>query len=276
MTTTRRAIVEILWGPLGSRKAIIAPGQTLRIGRSNRADLALPHDDRMAALHLAVSWDGERCQVRDLGSFGGTLIHGERVIEADVASGACVRAGGTTLRVSFEGRSSPEAEMPAEQAAVLRMLGRPPGALFAVIDASAGARPLQLLREAVDEHRSLYEGVRGEALAGSAPYLVGLRPDSGLLERLLAEGWGARWGIFFACARPFRDVRRHLRRFLIVEDDDTGQRYLFRFYDPRTLRVFLPSCTPRQREDFFGEIVAFFAEGERGEVLRFDAQPGPG
>jgi hypothetical protein len=273
VTAPRRAIVEILWGPLGSRKAILEPGQSLRIGRSDRADLALPHDNRMSAMHLAVSWDGERCRVRDLGSSGGTLIQGERVIEADVASGTCVRAGGTTCRVSFEGRSSPDGEVPAEKAAALRELGQRSG-LFAVVDASVGARPLQLLREAVDEHRSLYEGIRGEALAGSAPYLVGLRPDSGLLERLLAEGWGARWGIYLACARPFRDVRQHLRRFLIVEDDDSGQRYLFRFYDPRTLRVFLPSCTPRQRQDFFGEIAAFLAEGERGEVLRFDARPG--
>ena len=114
---------------------------------------------------------------------------------------------------------------------------------------------------------------RATPLAHCAPYLVALRPDSGLLERLVREGWGARWGIFFACARPFKDVRRHLRRFLLVEDDVTAEKYYFRFYDPRTLRVFLPSCTPRQRADFFGEIACFFAEGERGELRRFTPEP---
>ncbi len=71
-------------------------------------------------------------------------------------------------------------------------------------------------------------------------------------------------------------MRRHLRRFLLVEDDETGERFFFRFYDPRTLRVFLPTCTPRQREDFFGEVACWFAEGERGEVERFRARPEDG
>ncbi len=271
MIAVRRAIVEILWGPLGASKVVVAPGQTLRVGRSQRADLAVPHDVRMSAEHFAVTWDGERCRVRDLGSHAGTLVDGARIDEIEVASGTCVRAGGTMLRVSFEAIATLP-PMDEARAAALRVLGAI-GSLFAIVDASAGARPLQILREAIDEPRSLYEGLRGEALAGSAPYLVALAPGSGLLTRLVAEGWGARWGIYLACSRPLRDLRRHFRRFLIVEDDDTGARYIFRFYDPRTLRVFLPTCTPRQREDFFGDVIAFFAEGERGEVLRFDARP---
>lgn len=157
----------------------------------------------------------------------------------------------------------------AEKAAALSALMREDGPLFAIVDASRGVRPLQLLRESVDKHRSLYDGVQGEALAHCAPYLVALRRDSGLLERLVNEGWGRRFGIYLSCPRPLPEVRRHFRRFLLVEDDETGDRYYFRFYDPTALRVFLPSCTPRQTIDFFGEVTCFFAEGERGELCRF-------
>jgi hypothetical protein len=174
--------------------------------------------------------------------------------------------------IYFEGNTPPSALAPAPALKVLgplEALARVQGPLFAVVDASRGRRPLQLLREAVDEHRSLYDGLKGEALAHCAPYLVALRRDSALLERLVREGWGARWAIFVACESPFKEVRRHFRRFLVVEDDVTSEKYYFRYYDPRTLRAFLPSCTPLQRADFFGEISAFYTEGEDFELLTF-------
>jgi hypothetical protein len=142
-----------------------------------------------------------------------------------------------------------------------------------VVDAARGRRVLALLRESVDDYRSLYDGIRGEALASVAPYLVALRPDSSLVERLVHEGWSRRWGIYFTSREAFRDVRRHLRRFLLVEDDQTAKRMYFRFYDPSVLRAFLPTCTPRQREDFFGAIGCFLAEGEGGEPIRLPRQP---
>ena len=288
MLVPKRAIVEVRGGPLAYRKAVLDPGRTLRIGRSNLADLALPHDAQMSAEHLALTWDGERCHVRDLDSAMGTWLGGERVREGEVEHAGLLEAGSTCFRVYFEAHTPPRDEdevegdaLVAEKAAALAELsrerdaahpqapGQRGGRLFAVVDASRGARPLRLLREAVDDHQSLYQGVKGEALDGCAPYLVALRADSGLLERLVQEGLGARWGIYLACARPFKDVRRHLRRFLIVEDDVTAEKYYFRFYDPSALRAFLPACTPRQRADFFGEVACFFAEGERGELRRF-------
>jgi hypothetical protein len=249
----------------------------MRVGRSNLLDLAFPNDALMSAEHLALSWDGGIARVRDLGSAGGTWLGGERVNEAEVRSGGWIRAGNTHLMVYVEAWSPPGSPGPApveEARAALRKLSRVTP-LFAIVDASRGLRPLRLLREAVDEHRSLYEGVKGEALAHCAPYLVALRPDSGLLERLIYEGWGAGWGIYLTTSRPFKDVRRHLRRFLLVEDDRTSEKYYFRYYDPRTLRAFLSTCTPRQRGDVFGDVACYFAEGERGELCRLPAEPSP-
>jgi len=267
----RRAIVEVRAGPSAPRKAVIEPGQTLRVGRSNMVELPIPQDAKMSAEHLALFWDGARCRVRDLGSAHGTRLQGEAVRDAEVQSGAWIQAGETSLMVYFERHSRPGRGAPApvdetvEALAELRRIER----LYAVVDASRGARPLALLRESVDEHGSLYDGTQGAALADAAPYLVAIRPDSTLLDQLVLEGWGARWGIYLSCPRPFKDVRRHLRRFLMVEDDENGQIYYFRFYDPWTLNIFLPTCTPRQRQDFFGDVTSFLAEGRHGELVRF-------
>jgi hypothetical protein len=243
----------------------------VRVGRSNIVDLPFPKDATMSGVHLALSWDGHRVRVKDLGSAEGTWLGGARIAEVEVPSGSFIRAGGTNLMVYEEARTPARASAPAPIEKVLlahHALTQTPH-LYGIVDASRGARPLQLLREAIDEHESLYEGVKGEALARCAPYLVALRQDSGLLARLLREGWGARWGVFLSCARPFKDLRRHLRRFLLVEDDASGERFYLRFYDPHTLRMLVPTCTLRQRADFFGDIDAFFAEGPSGELCAF-------
>lgn len=49
-----RAIVQIRWGPLHGEKAILAPGGKLRVGRSDLADVAVPHDAAMSAVHFEL------------------------------------------------------------------------------------------------------------------------------------------------------------------------------------------------------------------------------
>lgn len=61
--------------------------------------------------------------------------------------------------------------------------------LFALLDAARDRRILELCRESVEEHRSLYDGLEGEKLAEAAPYLVAFEPGSRLLEALVREGW---------------------------------------------------------------------------------------
>jgi hypothetical protein len=48
---------------------------------------------------------------------------------------------------------------------------------------------------------------------------------------------------------------------LTVKDEDDRLLY-FRFYDPRVLRVFIPTCTPEESADLFGPISRFVVEGE--------------
>jgi hypothetical protein len=91
---------------------------------------------------------------------------------------------------------------------------------------------------------------------------------SRLVRALVTEGLVRRWGIFIVSSRPFRDVRRHFRRFLMVQDE-VAERMYFRFYDPVVLRAFLPTCNAVQAKEFFQDIEAFLVEGDRGELLRF-------
>jgi hypothetical protein len=133
----------------------------------------------------------------------------------------------------------------------------------------------KLLKTCRDEVESLYDGFQGQLLEEYAPYLVRLPADSSVLEVLAHEGWGRSWGVCLRSARPFKEVRRHFRRFLIVEEEETKEELYFRFYDPRVLRVFLPICTPRQAGLFFEDIGCFLVEDrDPATLLRFTAAAG--
>jgi hypothetical protein len=140
------------------------------------------------------------------------------------------------------------------------------GVLYAVLDAARSARVVTLLEESVDAYASLYDGEQGRAYDDIAPYLVKLRRDSALLERLVAEGWTDAWGLYVASTADFDAVRRHLRRFLRVEVEDDPRRLLFRYYDPRVLRGFLESSTPEQRAELLAGQEAILFEHEDGAV----------
>lgn len=147
--------------------------------------------------------------------------------------------------------------------------------LFALLDAARDPAILKLLLESKEEYQSLYQGAQGEKLIHFAPYLVRLPQQSPLLEKLVKDGWGKSWGVYLACEKPFQDVRSHLRHFLVVRTED-GKNLYFRFYDPRVLRVFLPTCTPEEIKQFFGPIKHYLVEDEKPEVVLHFANHGRG
>jgi hypothetical protein len=147
--------------------------------------------------------------------------------------------------------------------------------LWGVFDAARSEAVLEALRASVDPARSLYEGTGGDALGDAAPWLVRFREDSGLLARLVSEGWGDGWGIYLDFSGTEKDLRRHLRRFLVVEEEDSGRKLYLRYYDPRVLRDFLGTCSARQLDLLFGDIEAFHVEGEHDELLRFGREQIP-
>lgn len=260
----RHVLLEARGGPPGARRAVIAPGQRLRVGRTSFSDFQVPGDDALSQEHFEITWDGATCEVRDLGAPSGTLVGGERKDRGTVGPGGWIRAGNTDFSVHFE-REGPLPDVPPEEAHrveyVLSVLQQaPPAALFAVLDAARSERIVPLLQTAVDEHVSLFDGLRAEVEFDGAPYLVRFAPGSRLFPRLLREGWGASWGVYLSSDAPLREVRAHLRRLLVVTRESDNQPLYFRFYDPRVLRAFLPIATPRQRSVFFGPIRRLYAE----------------
>jgi hypothetical protein len=145
------------------------------------------------------------------------------------------------------------------------------GPVYALLDAARDPHVLGLLIVEDITYRSLYEGPLGEDFADFAPYLVELPTEAPLLDVLLREGWNRSWGVFVTCPKPFAEVRRHFRRFLLAKLPD-GEEVLFRFYDPRVLRVYLPTCNAEETAAFFGPVTSFLVEGDTpGTVLRFTA-----
>lgn len=251
-----RLIVEVRGGRSGATKAVLEPGGALRFGRTSLADVTVPHDETLSGVHFEVAWDGERCLVRDRNSHAGTFVDGLPVLRAQVSHGGWIRAGRTDFVVYIEDRATPAHEPPFDPPSealsflselTARAAGEP---VYAILDGARDERIVPLLRASVEAHQSLYEGVEGETMDLVAPYLVGpLAPGSALLRRLVLEGAGPGWGIFLASKLPFRELRRHFRRFLMVELEDSGERVYFRYYDPWVLRTIWPATTAQQRAE---------------------------
>jgi len=147
---------------------------------------------------------------------------------------------------------------------ILRNIGGP---LFAVLDATRDPLTiLGMLRSSGEEYQSLYEGMQGKMLEAYAPYLVRLPGDSRLLEALVAQGWGKNWGIFVVSAADFKSLRKHFRTFLMVKSPE-GDRLYFRYYDPRVVRVYLPTCNAEETNFVFGPVAAYLCEDETPDTL---------
>lgn len=153
---------------------------------------------------------------------------------------------------------------------------RPDSAVYMLLDAARDPRIYSWLSEPSDvvRQRSLYQGDVGDSLAHVSPYLLELRQYQPEALRFAEAGFGQSWGLFLTSPAGFDDIRRHLRKFNVVYRQD-GTPLVFRFYDPRVLRVFLPTCTTSELRRFFGPIDAFVAESEEGDaLLRYSLRDG--
>jgi len=158
---------------------------------------------------------------------------------------------------------------------VLELLRGQGPRLYALLDAARDERIVELLELSELRHESLYDGEQADVVADWGPWLVELPPDAALLEELVAEGWGESWGVYLTSSRRFNAVRRHFRQFLVVRTEQEKP-LLFRFYDPRVLRVFLPICTARQTSLLFSDVQSFLlADEEPATLLRFTAGQTP-
>lgn len=263
----RRGILQVWTGRDSFHKIILDPGVLRTVGTGNADFVA--NSEPGGSPHFQIVWDGVAANVLSQGRRGMT-VHGLAAWLGELANGGWMTAEDTTFRFFVEDRTpqpGPVAPEPVRQAALaeLRPLGEA-GTLYAVLDAARSGRVVTLLAESVDPYASLYDGEQGRAYDDVAPYLVKLRRDSHLLERLVAEGWTDAWGLYIASRADFDAVRRHLRMFLRVEGEGDPRRLLFRYYDPRVLRDFLGLSTPEQRAALLAGQDALLFEREDGSV----------
>ena len=112
---------------------------------------------------------------------------------------------------------------------------------------------------------SLYRGRPEESLASVAPYLFWLEKGQEFDRWYFEKGWGDAWGVLVYSNKELKPLVKHFRRFLMVQTQDKQELY-FRFYDPRVLRIFLPTCDTDQLEEFFGPVDYFICEDENPDT----------
>jgi hypothetical protein len=132
-----------------------------------------------------------------------------------------------------------------------------------------GARDRRIYSDLMNSHliySCLYSGDLPLELEVAAPHLVQLEFEDKFTRNLIEKSWGKSWGVFLKSDTRMERLRRHLRTFLRVKSW-RGQNLVFRYYDPRILRVYLPTCTGDELQTVFGPIQQFCTENEDADAL---------
>jgi hypothetical protein len=147
--------------------------------------------------------------------------------------------------------------------------GRTPQGTYTILDAARDDKIYPELVNSDIESLCLYLGEKAVELATVAPYLLELKREDPFTQWVLNNGLGKSWGIFLQSSAPFKELHRHFRKFLMVYDEE-GTPLYFRFYDPRVLRVYLPTCNESELQTVFGPVTQFYVEGkEENQLIEF-------
>ena len=139
--------------------------------------------------------------------------------------------------------------------------------VWMIVDSAKDRRIFGLLLDCFySSLSSLFAMPLAPKLESVAPYLVPLDYDDNKTRKFLSSAWGNNWGVFIRCDTSQDRLRRHLRSFVSVRDP-RGRRLLFRYYDPRILRTYLPACTSEELKYVFGPIECFMSESELVESM---------
>jgi hypothetical protein len=86
---------------------------------------------------------------------------------------------------------------------------------------------------------TLFTGALAVDLAHVGPCLAELTTPEPFLEQWVRAA-GTHAGVLLRTRTDLATLYHHLRKIFVVTDEE-GQEYFFRYYDPRVLRVFLPT-----------------------------------
>jgi len=141
--------------------------------------------------------------------------------------------------------------------------------IWAVVDCARDPQLWWMLNNSSFLRECLYSGTLSQQLERAAPYLVQLEFDDPGTIKLLNRVWGRSWGILLRSGTNIKALRSYLRRLLLVRDPK-GKQLVFRYYDPRVMRAFLPTCSDVQLEEVFGPIERIMTEdADAGRMIEF-------
>ncbi len=138
--------------------------------------------------------------------------------------------------------------------------------LYCVLDGIMVPDLPDRLHKAQVPNHCLLQGDLTPEMVHAAPYLAFLSPDSKFADWVLTESLGKHWGIFLHTRRSMIEMRRHFLA-LLQAYDERGNPLKFRFYDPRVLGKFLPTCNGGELKTIFGDVDAFFTESDEGSAI---------
>lgn len=156
--------------------------------------------------------------------------------------------------------------MPEVNETISQLLFADAEKVFAVLDGAVTPEVVKHIYALQPEHVCLYAGELAPDMQEVAPYLVQLDPNAEFTIWLIEEGWGKNFGIYAQTQRDLHEMRKHFRSLLTVYDPQ-HEPLLFRYYDPRVLRLFLPTCEKHELATMFGAIDSFLLEAEDASKL---------
>lgn len=127
--------------------------------------------------------------------------------------------------------------------------------VYAVIDGAACPELRFKIYDWEPESSCLWSGKLEPDLEEVAPYMAKLEQGSSFTEWLIKEGWGNHWNIFIESVLDPKAFRKQIRKLQLVRSPE-GKTLLFRFYDPRVMEMFLPTCDEEQLEELFENLVS--------------------
>jgi len=141
--------------------------------------------------------------------------------------------------------------------------------VYAILDGARNRKIQPMLKSYGVKHYCLFDYELDYSLTLAAPYMMRLEEDSDFTRDLIQQAWGNSWGIFAIAPTTTSLIRvRFNCKDIFFVRSEQGQKMLFRFYDPRVMRVFLPACTKQESlADAFEHISHYVMEDETACAL---------
>lgn len=131
--------------------------------------------------------------------------------------------------------------------------------VYALVDGAQDEKVVPLIKAEGNDWRCLYGTDLPRVLAEVAPYVVPLASNYPFSAYFARYGRGNNWGVMLRSSASLDELAEHFASMIRARLPE-GREVLFRFYDPRVLRTYLPTCTPEELDEVFGPVDAFLIE----------------